>query len=291
MSPNRRAYAAWIAVCILWGTTYLGIRIAVETIPPLLMAGMRWTIAGTLLAVTLRLRGERMPPVRDWGPLIVLGALLPGVGNGGVAWAEQTLSSGMAAVLVATSPFWMVGIEALLSSGDRLTPGQMTGLLVGFSGIVLLVWPDLAGGGGPGFGWAVFSAQLACFGWAIGSMYARRHAPHANVLTIAAWEMLFGGLLLLLVGSAVGEWRHLAFTPRTTGALAYLVLAGSIGGYTAYAYALKHLPVALVSQYAYINPIIAVILGTLVLNEPLTWMTGASSAIVLAGMYLVRRRA
>jgi drug/metabolite transporter (DMT)-like permease len=290
VTVTRRAWTAWAAICILWGTTYLAIRIAIETIPPLLMAGARWLIAGTLLAVVLKARGERMPPPREWAPLVVLGILLPGVGNGGVVWAEQTLSSGITAVLVATAPFWMVGFEALMPGGERLSARHTTGLLVGFAGIVALVWPEVAGHGGAHLG-GVAAAQLACAGWAAGSIYSRRHAPGANVLTIAAFEMLFGGIALLAAASVDHEWRHLVVTPRTFGAFAYLVVFGSIAGYTAYAYALKHLPIATVSLYAYVNPVIAVVLGTIVLGEPFTPRIAAAAAVVLAGMWLVRRPA
>src|SRR5712691_7046347 len=134
----------------------------------------------------------------------------------------------------------------------------------------------------------VVAAQLACVGWALGSTYARRHAREENVLTAAAFEMLFGGLLLLALGSFRNEWAVLAFNPRTGGALAYLTFVGAIGGFSAYAYALKHLPVATVSLYAYVNPVIAVILGTLILNEPFNWRMAIAAAVVLAGVVLVK---
>ena len=288
-ATRRRAYLAWIAVCLIWGTTYLGIRIALETIPPFLMAAFRWIVAGSLIIAILAARGERMPPRRSWGSLAVLGLLLLGFGNGGVVWAEQTVSSGLTAVLVSTSPFWMVGIEALMHDGEALTVRRVAGLLVGFSGIVLLVWPEVhIGEGGRKFLSGVIAAQLACVGWAVGSTYTRRHGREENVLATAAFEMLFGGLLLLAVALLRREWTVLTFTPRTAGALAYLTFIGAVGGFSAYAYALKHLPVATVSLYAYINPVIAVILGTVVLDEPMNARMAVSAGIVLAGMALVR---
>jgi len=291
-ATRRRAYLAWIAVCLIWGTTYLGIRIALETIPPFLMAAFRWIVAGSLIIAILTARGERMPPARSWGALAVLGALLLGFGNGGVVWAERTVSSGLTAVLVSTAPFWMVGIEALTPDGDPLTLRHVVGLLVGFAGIVILVWPEIhMGGSGRPFLGGVVAAQLACVGWAVGSTYARRHARQENVVATAAFEMLFGGLLLLALGSFRNEWAVLAFNPRTAGALAYLTLVGAIGGFGAYAYALKHLPVATVSLYAYVNPVIAVILGTLVLKEPFGPRMAVAAGVVLAGMALVRQPA
>ena len=286
---SRRAWAAWVVVCLVWGTTYLAIRIALETIPPLLMASFRWIAAGALLIGALAARGERLPPRRSWGSLAVLGVLLLGFGNGGVVWAERTVPSGLTAVLVAMSPFWMVGLEALMADGEPLTPRRVVGLLVGFGGILALVWPEHGlGAAGREFLGGVVAAQLACIGWAIGSTYARRHAREDNVLAAAAFQMLFGGLFLFAAGLVHGEWRDLVFNPRTSAALAYLIFFGAIAGFSAYAYALKHLPIATVSLYAYINPVIAVVLGTLVLDEPFNTRTAISAAVVLVGVGMVR---
>jgi drug/metabolite transporter (DMT)-like permease len=280
-------------VCVVWGTTYLAIRISLETLPPFLMAAIRWLAAGSILAVALTLRGERLPRPGAWPSLTILGILLLGFGNGGVVWAEQTVPSGLAAVLVATCPFWMVGIDVLMPGGEALTLRRNAGLVVGFGGIVLLVWPEIqVGPSGREFMNGVIATQVACLGWAAGSAYARRRghgeAKDENVLATAAFEMLFGGLVLLGLGMVRHEAARLVFTPRTASALAYLVFVGAIGGFTAYAYALKHLPVATVSLYAYVNPIIAVILGTLILNEPFSARMAVSAAIVLTGMALVR---
>jgi drug/metabolite transporter (DMT)-like permease len=294
ITNSARAYAAWAIVCVVWGTTYLAIRISIETIPPLLMAAIRWIVAGGLLVAVLAVRGVRLPKPPAWPALAVLGILLLGVGNGAVVWAEQTVPSGLTAVLVATSPFWMVSIDSLMPNGEPFTLRRIVGLLVGFGGIVMLVWPDIQVGGGHAFLGGVIAAQIACIGWAIGSSYARHrgrgHASDENVLATAAFEMLFGGVFLLAAGLAMHEASHLVFTPRTGGALAYLIFFGSIGGFTAYAYALKHLPVATVSLYAYINPVIAVVLGTLILKEPFSWRMAVAAAVVLAGMALVRGR-
>jgi drug/metabolite transporter (DMT)-like permease len=196
--------------------------------------------------------------------------------------------SGMTAVLVATAPFWLVGIEAIWSDGEPITLRRALGLVAGFSGIVLLVWPEIDVSGS--FLKGVIASQLACIGWSIGSAYARRRHHSENVLMTAAAEMLLGGIALLTVGLMLGEWRALAFSQRSAGALAYLIVFGSIIGFSAYAYALKHLPVAFVSQYAYVNPIIAVVLGTLILHEPFNARVGVAAGIVLFGMALVRAR-
>ena len=281
-------------MCLIWGTTYLAIRISLETIPPLLMAAMRWIAAGGLLIVALALRGERLPARREWPSLTILGILLLGFGNGAVVWAEQTVPSGLTAVLVATSPFWMVGIDALMPGGEPITLRRLLGLIVGFGGIVLLVWPEIEFGGGRAFLGGVIAAQIACVGWAVGSSYARHrgrgHASDENVLATAAFEMLFGGIALLIVSLILGETARLSVTPRTGAALVYLTFVGAIGGFSAYAYALKHLPVATVSLYAYVNPMIAVVLGTLVLQEPFSARMIGAALIVFIGIALVRTK-
>ena len=258
------------------------------------MAAIRWIVAGTLLIVVLRLRGERMPDRREWPSLAILGILLLGFGNGAVVWAEQTVPSGLTAVLVATSPFWMVGIDATMADGERLTLRRVLGLVLGFGGIVMLVWPEIrVGEGGRAFLGGVIAAQIACVGWAVGSSYARKrgrgHAKDENVLVTAAFEMLFGGMALLIVSLAMSEASRLAFSPRSSAALLYLIFVGAVAGFSAYAYALKHLPVATVSLYAYVNPIIAVVLGTLILHEPFNARLGVAAGIVLTGVMLVRR--
>ena len=288
-ADTRTAYLAWIAVCLFWGTTYLAIRIALESVPPLLMTGLRWLLAGALITMTLRLRGERLPGPTAWPQLAVLGVLFMGFGNGFVVWAEQYIPSGLAAVLVAAIPFWMVGVERFMGDSEPITRTKMAGLLIGFGGIVLLVWPELTPGAGRYFLLGVGATQLACFGWAIGSSYAKRRHAHENVIAAAGLQMVFAGLIIVALGTLAGEWSTLTFTPRTLGAVLYLVVFGSIVGFLAYVYALKHLPVATVSLYAYINPIIAVLLGTLVLGEPLSPRLAVAGAIVFAGSVLVKR--
>jgi drug/metabolite transporter (DMT)-like permease len=287
-STRRLAWTAWVAVCLVWGTTYLGIRIALETVPPLLMGGIRWTIAGALILAVMKVRGDSIPGRREWTALTLLGVLMIGFGNGGVIWAEQTLPSGLTAVLVAVVPFWMVGTEWLTGKGERLSMRQLAGLLIGFGGIVLLVWPELEVGEGRQFLIGVLATQLACLGWAIGSSYGRRRGATENVLAAAAFQMLFGGLVMLAGAWVHGEWSHLTFNGRTATALGYLLLIGSIVGFTAYAFALKHLPLATVSLYAYVNPVIAMVLGTLVLGEPLSPRLAIAGGIVLTGTAMVR---
>lgn len=290
-SPPRSAYVAWIAVCILWGTTYLAIAMAIDTIPPLLMTASRWIFGGAIITLVLWLRRQPIPPLSQWPGLMLLGVLFMGVGNGGVVWAEQTIPSGLASVLVAAIPFWVVGVELFMPHSQRLTPLRLAGLIVGFGGIVLLLWPELRFGGGYGFGIGVFATQLACFGWALGTSYSKRRKADENVLAAAGLQMLLGGLVILLVALLRGEWNSNFMSPShaSIGAVIYLVVAGSLIGFPAYVYAVKHLPVSTVSTYAYVNPVIAVILGWLVRGEPFTPRIVVAGAVVLAGMAMVRK--
>ncbi len=292
MTPvvRRNAWIAFAAVCLIWGTTFLAIKIALETIPPFLMGGIRYLIAGVLLALWLLVRGQTMPPVREWGRLAMLGFLMITLGNGGVVWAQQYLASGLTAIVIATSPFWMVAIDAWLPGADRLSPRQWGGLLIGFLGIVMLVWPDISLGGvtGRGVVLGVLSVQVACIAWAIASAYTRRHSMSRNVLGVAAVQMFFGGLFMTLAGTAMGEWPHLAFSPRTLASLVYLTVAGSVVAFTAYSYALRHLPIATVSLHTYVNPVIAVALGTLLLGEPFRVSMIAAALVIVVGMLVVR---
>ena len=256
------------------------------------MAGIRYAIAGAMLSAVIVLRGHRLPGPRAWPSLALLGVLMLGFGNGGVVWAEQTVPSGLTAVLVATSPFWMVGLDALLPGGARLSGRRTAGLVVGFLGIVLLVLPEIQLEGGGAFLGGVVAAQLACIGWAIGSIYARRRghgvAAEESVLATAAFEMLFGSAALFAAAFVHREYAHVAFTARSAGALAYLIVFGAVIAFSAYAYALKHLPVATVSLYAYVNPVIAVVLGTVALDEPFNLRMLVAAGVVLGGMVLVR---
>jgi drug/metabolite transporter (DMT)-like permease len=287
---RKLAYIAWLVVCVVWGTTYLAIRVALESLPVALLAGLRWAAAGIVLSALLPLFGERLPPPRTWGRIALAGFLMAVIGNGGVVWAQQYVASGLAAVIVAMVPFWAVMVEAVLPSGERLRQRTLLGLAVGFAGIVVLVWPQLTVGGSEGrlFIAGVVALQIACLGWALGTSYTKRNAMAAGPLGASAMQMLLSGAILIAIGTVAGEWSRLAFTTRTVSAMIYLVLIGSVVGYSAYVYALKYLRVSTVSLYAYVNPIIAVVLGTLLLSEPFSIRIVIASALVFAGIAVVR---
>jgi drug/metabolite transporter (DMT)-like permease len=290
---RRLAYFAWIAVCVIWGTTYLGIRVTLETMAPAPMAALRWLIASAILILFLRARSEPLPPRSRWGGIALMGFLLLFLGNGGVVYAEEWVPSGLAAVLVGTAPFWMAGVEAAIGSGEPLRGRTLPGLLIGFAGIVVLVWPEIGMGTADSrrFLLGVVLLQTASLGWSLGSAYSRRFSRDDHVLGTAALQMFAGGVFLGGLGLLRGEWAHVAFNLRTTTALLYLATFGAIGGFVAYTYALRHLPVSFVSLYAYINPIIAVALGVLLLGEPFTMRIAAAAALVLVGAAVVRSKA
>jgi drug/metabolite transporter (DMT)-like permease len=286
----RLAYTAWLAVCLIWGTTYLAIRVALETIPPASVGAIRFVLAGMLLAVFLMARGVRLPARAQWRGLAIVGVLLIGVGNGMVVVAEQWVPSGIAAVVIATTPFWMAGVEALIPGGERFSRRTLLGMTIGFAGILLLLWPDLTAGGSLGrqFLVGLIALQLAEVGWSAGTAYSKRHARDENALAAAALQMLFGGLAMLVVAIIRGEFADLRFSTRSAAAELYLIVVGSLVAFPAYIYALKHLPVSTVSLYAYINPVIAVLLGALLLGEPFGLRIVIASALVLLGVSVVR---
>ena len=286
------AYLAFVTVCVVWGTTYLAISVALETIPVLLVAGLRWMAAGVIMSGLMLATGRGLPKPRLWAPLALLGFLMNIVGNGFVVYAQQYVASGLTAVLIATTPFWSALVERLLPNGERFSKRSLAGLSLGFSGIVVLVWPEMTtgGAGGRSFVIGVIAIQLACIGWVIGTSYARRHELGENPFRSSALQMLFSGTMLLAAATAHGDWAHVSFTPRTIAAMLYLSIAGSLVAYSAYIYAIRHLPLQLVSLYAYINPMIAVALGTLLLDEPLSARILVAAVLVFAGTWIVGRR-
>jgi drug/metabolite transporter (DMT)-like permease len=297
----RRAWIAWFAICVIWGTTYLAIKVALGTIPPLLMGGFRYLIAGVIMVAVIKIQGRRLPQWSAWPSQVLIGCTMLGFGNGGVVIAEQYLTSGLTAVLVGTSPFWMVGIDAAFPGGKRLRLMQLVGMTIGFIGIVMLVWPDLAHAAELGTTppsrnlpssadvlVGIVAVQIACIGWSVASSYSKRHEQSADVIGTATIQMLAGGTLMTLVATLRGEWAHLTFRPSTLGALAYLAVLGSVVAFVSYSYALKHLPISVVSLYTYVNPVIAVGLGALLLHEPFGIRQITAAAVIVAGMLIVR---
>ena len=284
------AFAAFATVCIVWGTTYLFIRIAVETIPPLLLTAVRYLGAGIILFAIATLRGDRIPRDRRvLREIAVVGLLLVGVGNLSVVWAEQWVPSGIAALLVATAPFWATLFEAFRSGGERVQRLRLVGMLVGFVGVGLLVTPGGAGGAfDRRFVIGAIVIQLGCVGWQYGTSRGKYNLAAVPPLMSSALQAFFGGAIVGIVGLAAGELPRFHVTTRTLVALLYLMIFGSVIAFTAYVFALRSLRVTTLSLYSYVNPVVAVILGWIVLNERLTWVSISAMAIILAGVALVQ---
>jgi len=285
------AYAAFAVVCIVWGTTYLAIRIAVRTIPPMLLTGMRFVIAGLVLFAIARLRGEAIPrSKRVLGELLIVGLLMVSIGNFSVIWAEQWVPSGFAALLVATAPFWAAIMERMRKDGDRIDGRRAFGMLIGFIGVALLVTPGGAGGAfDVHFLLGALAVQVGSFAWQYGTIRGKYNLGDVPPLMSSAFQMLAGGITIAIIGLAMNEPRRLRITAEGVGALAYLTIFGSVLAYTSYVYALRKMRVTSMSVYAYINPLVAVILGWLILNEQLTWISIVAMCIILGGVALVQK--
>lgn len=290
-SPSQlKVGAAFAAVYLIWGSTYLAIRFAIETMPPLFMAGVRYLIAGAVLYAWMRLRGTPPAARYHWVSAAIVGGLLLLGGNGGVVWAEQRVPSGLTALMITTVPLWMALLSWFRPNGLRPSRVVAVGLLVGFAGVALLVGPgELAGGSHIDLLGATVLI-LAALSWAAGSLYSR-HArfPHSALLA-TAMEMLAGGALLLLAGSVAGEWARLdleAVSLKSTLAFIYLIVFGSLVGFSAYIWLLRVTTPARVSTYAYVNPVVAVFLGWALAGEPLTPRTGIAAAIIIGAVVLL----
>jgi drug/metabolite transporter (DMT)-like permease len=278
---------AFGALYIVWGSTYLAIRIAIETMPGFLMAGARFLVAGSVLYAYARVRGgAERPTARQWRATAVVGALLLLGGNGGVVWAEQRVPSGLASLIVATVPLWMVLLDWARPGGRRPTLGVAAGLALGTVGLAVLVGPGVLTGHGAVDTLGALALVGSALSWASGSVYAQHAAIPRSPLLATGMEMLAGGVLLTVAAAVTGHASvSLAdVSLRSWLALAYLVVFGSFVGYTAYVWLLKVAPPARVATYAYVNPVVAVLLGWAVLAEPLTPRTWAAAGIIVAGV-------
>ncbi len=295
MIPNSaRGSRVWIAlpvIYVVWGSTYLAIRWALETIPPFTMASVRYLVAGSLLLAWAKYRGAPPVALRDLGPAFLTGGLMLLCGNGGVVWAEQRIASGLAALLVAVEPLFIVLLQATLPQERRRPSGRaLVGVVFGVAGVVLLVGP--AGGlAGARVDFAGALAVLfAAFAWALGSLLSRHFTPPASPLQATAVQMLAGGVLLGAASGAAGEWTR--FSPslvsgRSLASVAYLVVFGSLVAFTAYVWLLRAASPALVSTYAFVNPVVAVFLGWLLAAEPVSTRTVVAAAVIVGAVVLI----
>lgn len=285
---------ALFSIYVIWGSTYLAIKYAVEVLPPLSVAGARFLISGIILFLAARLRGGEPIAWPQWRSAAIVGVLLLLGGNGLVCWAEKHVSSGVAAVLVATVPLWFVGLEWGIFGGAPPTLATIFGICVGLSGVVLLINPFAAAAAGAGVesvhGGGAIALLFACFFWAGGSLYSRRAQLPKSAILSTGMQMLCGGAALVVVGLLLGEFAALDaknFTPRSVGALLYLIIFGSLIGFTAYGWLLKNVSPTVVSTYAFVNPAVAVFLGWMVHETQLTARTAIAIAVILLGVGVI----
>jgi len=285
-----RTFWAFAAIYLIWGSTYLGIKIAVDELPPFFLAGSRFLMAGAVLFAWARFRGESVPGIRVWATAAVFGTLFFVLGNGLVVWAETRVPSGRTALLASTSPIWTVLIDSALA-GWEVPPGRvMLGVLLGFGGLALLSRPT------PELSSTVPALGLvalvgASFAWALGSVYAHRHHLEGSPAMATGMKMIGGGVQLLLIGLVAGEWTTLrtgGVSVKAWGALAYLVVFGSIVAFTAFTYLLRTSTPQRVATSAYVNPIVALGLGWALLGEQVTGRMLAGAAVILSSVLLVR---
>src|SRR5437867_5429578 len=284
-----KALVAYLVVCVFWGSTYLAIRVGVEVLPPFLFAGLRFAIAGALLLTIMLALGDRLPSrAADWRTRAIVGGLLLTGGDALVVWAEQYTPSGIASIFVVTVALWMAFFDAIIPGGSGdLNWRVVAGLLLGFVGTALLVGASPA---------EILRADLrgpvaltaASASWSLGSVYGKRHHTETSPYVGAALQMLAGGAAVALVGTALGEWGRWHLTAKGAGAIAYLTVFGSILGYSAYTYALHHASPTIVGTYAYVNPVIAVLLGALILHEPVSARTFVAMALILGAVVWIQ---
>ena len=287
---KTKIWVTLLAVYIIWGSTYLGIRFAIETIPPFLQAAVRFLLAGSLLFAWRRAAGDPAPSRSHWRSAAIVGLLLIVGGNGLISWAEQAIPSGIAALLVSTIPMFMLLVEALRPGGSR--PGwlQVLGLLLGFGGVALLIGPAALGGAGqlnlPG----VLVALFAAFLWSLGSIYNRGADLPKSTLIFTGMEMLAGSLGLFVLSAGSGELVHFniaAVSLRSLLGLAFLVTFGSLVGFVCYGWLLRNAPVRLVATYPYVNPLVAILLGAWLAQESISARTLIAAIVIIGAIVLI----
>lgn len=290
---NRTAYlpyAALVAVCIIWGTTYLALRIAVLHFPPFLFTAIRQTTAGLLLLAFMFTVGKAAVPARNQIlHQAIAGFFMISMGNGLVAWAEMHIPSGVAAIICSLMPVLVIVINVMIHRDEKPTVPMLAGIILGLAGIVLMFGEHLSGFSNTEYIIGIFFTFAAVVAWAGGSIWIKKKNTESNLFVNAAFQMFFGGLLLLPFSVAFDDLSNVSWSPEVTWSMLYLILVGSIVAYASYAYALRKLPMTIVSLYAYINPLVAVVLGWLVLNETLNVRIWIAILMTITGIYIVNK--
>jgi drug/metabolite transporter (DMT)-like permease len=286
---NLGAYIAFVAICLIWGTTFLAIRVAVETIPTLALTAMRFMGAGTILLTICLVRRERFPTNRRvWIDQAMNGVVMVSIANTAVVWAEHYITSGLAALLAAMIPLWMGVLESATGTAP-FTTRKSAGLLLGFAGVAILVAPGLrAPDANLQFFLAVAAMQVNCIAWNIGVLRSKLRPANAGPMAVATIQMLSGGIVLTIVTLFTGDFTRLVFTTRSAVALLYLMLFGSVIAYSAFLYALARIRPGKLTLYAYINPAVAVVVGALMLREPITIQMVIAMLVILGGVAIAQ---
>ncbi len=288
---KSKIWLALLALYIVWGSTYLGIKVAIETIPPFFHASIRFLVSGIILVVWQRSAGQALPTRRQWGSVAIIGTLLLLGGNGLVSWAEQFIPSGIAALIIGSMPMFLVVAEALRPKGVKPTWRAIIGLLIGFAGIFILVGPaEISGSSTKLNPFGVIALLGACVTWASGSIYSKTaDLPKSSLMNTGA-QMLMGSVSLLIVSLLTGElhgWDITAVSSRSIYGLTYLILIGSLVGFASYGWLLQNAPISLVATYAYVNPIVAVFLGNWIGDEPLEPRIWIAAAIIIGSVIFI----
>jgi drug/metabolite transporter (DMT)-like permease len=288
---NRtRILLAFAAVYVIWGSTYLFIKYAIEDVPPFMMGAARFTVAGLLLYALARWRGAKAPDMRDWRSATITGVLMIGLGNSAVMWAELTVPTGIVALIVSTVPIWIVLLDWLRPRGVRPRLAVFVGLALGLVGMIILIGPRAIIGEGHVDEWGVLILLIGSLGWAMGTILSKGSKRSSSPLVYSSLQMISAGVAMLMTAVILGE--HTRFEPSEVSARAffswlYLMLVGAIIGYTAYIYLLGQVSAAKAATYAYVNPIIAVLLGWAFLREPIGARTLIAAAVILGGVAII----
>jgi drug/metabolite transporter (DMT)-like permease len=289
VGKHTKAYLALIFISIVWGTTYLAIRLGVMHYPAFLFAGVRQVISAIIImAIGLAMSRKTDLSLKNLRNQLVVGFLLITVGNGMVTWGEKYITSGVAALICSMMPIFAVLFNLFSSKNERLNLHIVVGLLLGFTGVALIFKDNIADLANPSYILGIAAIFLATSSWALGSIFNKKNASPTNPIFNAGLQLFFGGTLLLVFSPVMDTYENVAMIDTDAlWSMLYLIIFGSVLAYTAYMYALKELPVGLVSTYAYFNPLVAVILGYFMLQEPLTWFTALAFATIIIGVYLV----
>jgi len=288
---KKTEWLAWVSlaiICIVWGTTYLVLRVGVESVPPFLFTGLRQVIAGLILGgAMIFFFGNRLPKMHILARHAVVGFFMISIGNGAVGWGEMYVSSSIAAIICSLMPLWIILINLAYGKGDKIDGQILFGVMLGFGGLMLIFGDGIADFANGDYSMGIIVIFLATISWAGGTIYLRTFKKNGTPLLDAALQMFFGGVILLLASSLTEDASTAQWHGESIFALFYLIILGSVVAYGAYSYVLTKLPTPMVSLYAYINPVVAVLLGWLILDEKLNAAILSGCVIIVAGVYIV----